>query len=94
MGNAKRIAKQIVAIIISRCRKCGKDYRDQAKAIPCPACGNLSDADDPQVRLEYLRRELRAERISQGEIVELQSLVKHISPDDVELLEAAGVPEE
>jgi hypothetical protein len=44
-------------------------------------------------RLEYLRGELRAEQISTGELLELQSLVDHISPDDVELLEAAGVPE-
>lgn len=41
-------------------------------------------------RLEYLRRELRAERISLGEIHELQTLKDHISPGDVELLEAAG----
>jgi len=44
-------------------------------------------------RLEYLRQEIRAERISYGEIVELQSLVKHIDKDDVELLEWAGVKE-
>lgn len=44
-------------------------------------------------RLEYLRGELRAERISTGELVELQSLVPHIAADDVELLEAAGVKE-
>lgn len=44
-------------------------------------------------RLEYLRGELRAERISLDEIVELQSLAPHIEPGDVELLEAAGVPE-
>lgn len=44
-------------------------------------------------RLEYLRRELRAEQISYGELAELQSLVKYIEPGDVELLEAAGVPE-
>ena len=44
-------------------------------------------------RLEYLRKELRKERISYGEIFELQSLAKHIDPSDVELLEAAGVPE-
>ena len=44
-------------------------------------------------RLEYLRQELRAERISMGELHELQSLAKHIDPSDVELLEAAGVPE-
>ena len=44
-------------------------------------------------RLEYLRRELRAERISAGELAELQSLAGHIAKGDVELLEAAGVPE-
>lgn len=44
-------------------------------------------------RLEYLRGELRAERISLGELVELQGLAEHIEEGDVELLEAAGVPE-
>ena len=44
-------------------------------------------------RLEYLRGELRAERISYFELAELQSLAAHIDPDDVELREAAGVPE-
>lgn len=44
-------------------------------------------------RLEYLRVELRAERISYGELAELQSLAEYIEPGDVELLEAAGVPE-
>ena len=44
-------------------------------------------------RLEELRQELRAERISYGELIELQSLSEHIEPYDVELLEAAGVPE-
>lgn len=44
-------------------------------------------------RLEHLRGELRAERISYGDLVELQSLAAEIDPSDVELLEAAGVPE-
>ena len=44
-------------------------------------------------RLEYLRSQLRAERISTGELNELQGLAEYIAPDDVELLEAAGVPE-
>ena len=48
---------------------------------------------DIQKRLEYLRQELREERISYGELTELQSLAEHIQPNDVELLEAAGVPE-
>lgn len=46
-----------------------------------------------QDRLEYLRGELRAERLSYGDLAELQELVPHIDPGDVELLEAAGVPE-
>lgn len=44
-------------------------------------------------RLEQLRKEIRAERISYGEIEELKSLVKYIAPGDVELLEWAGVKE-
>lgn len=44
-------------------------------------------------RLEYLRCELRAERISYGELAELQALAPHINANDAELLEAAGVPE-
>lgn len=44
-------------------------------------------------RLEELRKALRDENISTGELIELQSLKDHIEPNDVELLEAAGVPE-
>jgi hypothetical protein len=44
-------------------------------------------------RLEALRASLRAENISWGELSELQGLASHIDPGDVELLEAAGVPE-
>lgn len=46
-----------------------------------------------QERLEYLRGEIRAERISMGEIVELQELAQHIHGTDVELLEWADVKE-
>lgn len=44
-------------------------------------------------RLEYLRGELRGGCMSYGELAELQSLAAEIDPGDVELLEAAGVPE-
>jgi hypothetical protein len=44
-------------------------------------------------RLEYLRGEIEAERISYGEISELQDLAAHIDDGDVVLLEWAGVPE-
>jgi len=53
----------------------------------------LPQEEKPKKRLEYLRKELRAERISYEELAELQSLVEHIDPSDVELLEAAGVEE-
>jgi hypothetical protein len=46
-----------------------------------------------KARLEYLRGEIKAERISQGEILELASLAGFIDPGDVLLLEWAGVPE-
>ena len=49
--------------------------------------------EDIKKRLEELREELRAERISYGELAELQNLAEHIDAGDVELLEAAGVPE-
>lgn len=44
-------------------------------------------------RLEYLRGEIEAERISYSEIAELQSLKEHIEDGDVLLLEWAGVSE-
>ena len=44
-------------------------------------------------RLEELRAELRSERISYGELLELESLAEYIDKNDVELLEAAGISE-
>jgi hypothetical protein len=44
-------------------------------------------------RLEELRDSLRSESISWSELYELQTLADQIDPGDVELLEAAGVPE-
>jgi hypothetical protein len=44
-------------------------------------------------RLEEIRIEIRNERISQGEIQELISLVEHIDKGDVELLQWANVEE-
>ena len=52
-----------------------------------------NEQDQISARLEYLRGELRAERISYGELAELQSLAPHIPSDDLELREAAGLPE-
>lgn len=44
-------------------------------------------------RLEEIRKEIKKEQISYGEIVELQSLIEYIDKNDVELLEWAGVTE-
>jgi len=76
-----------------KCSACGKELPaivgyERAAWRHCP-CGHV--AVSIKSRLESLRRELRAERISYGELVELQSLVPHIEPGDLELLEAAGV---
>ncbi len=46
-----------------------------------------------KAKLDYLRGEIQNERISYGEIVELQSLVKYIEPGDNLLLEWSGTPE-
>ena len=47
-----------------------------------------------KARLEYLRQEIRAERISYGEIAELQGLIKHIDNNDMELLQWAETEQE
>ena len=88
------IAKWVVAF--ERSREPGQPNAHLGMAMVLTA--SITDQRKGEVvaewsRLEYLRGELRAERISTGELLELQSLVDHISPDDVELLEAAGVPE-
>ncbi len=44
-------------------------------------------------RLEYLRGEILQERISYAEIAELRSLARYIDKSDVELRQAAGLPE-
>jgi hypothetical protein len=38
-------------------------------------------------RLEYLREEIQNERISYGEIIELNNLKKYIDKNDIELLQ-------
>ena len=54
---------------------------------------DINFEESPEDRLEYIRGELQSESISTDELIELQSLVEHIDPSDVELLEAAGIPE-
>lgn len=49
--------------------------------------------EEIQSRLDYLRKEIKAERISYGEIAELQDLAEFIPEDDILLREWAGIPE-
>jgi len=53
----------------------------------------FDDIDSKKERLEEIREELNSESISMGELVELQDLTEYIEDGDVQLLEAAGVPE-
>ena len=46
-----------------------------------------------RLRLEYIRGEIEAERVSTYELIELQGLAEHIDRGDNLLLEWAGVPE-
>ena len=43
--------------------------------------------------LKSIKKSIKNENISYGEIAELQSLKKYIDRNDIELLEWAGVPE-
>lgn len=75
-------------------KRAAEDELEGAIARAAKAMLPLEDVGaDVATRLEYLRGEIRAQRISQGELHELQGLVAQIDPGDVELLEWAGVPE-
>lgn len=51
------------------------------------------DEKQAKERLEAIRKEIDNESVSYGEIAELVSLKEYIEPNDVQLLEWAGVPE-
>lgn len=55
----------------------------------------MTETTTPEItaRLGYLREQIDAECISQGEVIELQELAPHIDRGDVQLLGWAGVPE-
>lgn len=63
------------------CERCSKEHNVDS------ICNCIAE------RLEYLRGEIEAQRISYGEIAELQDLVDYIDPNDVQLLQWAGVSE-
>ena len=65
---------------------------DRDKVYP-PTTENYDVKNEMKQRLEYLRGEIKAERISYEEIAELKSLAEYIDEGDTLLLEWAEVPE-
>lgn len=81
------------------CKKCGEpspvgvgytSSQPRTGDLARCACGY---SVKPALRLEELRTLIREERISWGELSELQGMARYIDSGDVELLEWAGVPE-
>jgi hypothetical protein len=64
-----------------------------AKTVGTTEPSLFDDVDAKKERLEEIRVELDNESISYGELVELEELVEYIEEGDVQLLQAAGVPE-
>jgi len=65
----------------------GREYLKYAKG------GEVKIPIKIKNKLEAIRKSIQNENVSYGELVELQSLSKYIDPSDVELREAAGIPE-
>jgi hypothetical protein len=64
-----------------------------AKSVGTTEPSLFEDIDAKKERLEEIRTELDNETMSYGELAELQDLSEFIEEGDVQLLEAAGVPE-
>jgi hypothetical protein len=98
LENAQRYAQELAnrtgsSVLVYKSLLAPDEYGTE---FTLPTWGErIGDRVYPNVkeRLEYLRGELRSERISYSDLHELQTLAPHIDKGDVELLEAAGVPE-
>jgi hypothetical protein len=64
-----------------------------AKSVGTTEPSLFDDVDAKKERLEEIRTELDNETVSYGELAELQDLTEYIEEGDVQLLEAASVPE-
>lgn len=64
-----------------------------AKSVGTSEPSLFDDIDAKKERLEEIRVELDNESISYGELVELEELTEYIEEGDIQLLQAAGVPE-
>lgn len=80
---------------VSICDFCGERSNDDKETVFNEQNTPLHRKCQKQIqqRLEYLRGEIEAERMSYGELAELQGLADYIEPGDTVLLEWAGVPE-
>jgi hypothetical protein len=72
---------------------CCAEKAPRSAVLSCHAVLSPQEAKHVKTRLEHLRRQLRAERISYWELCELQSYADYIPQEDAELREAAGLPE-
>lgn len=77
------------------------EYGDKVR-VECPVprtSDNYNEVDKAinvalnKARLEYLRSQIEAERVSTAELIELQGLTEYIDSGDVLLWQWAGVPE-
>ena len=78
------------------CKKCGYGFPEMMTpegAINFARGYIMRRKKEIKDRLDYLRGEIEAERISYEEIAELQELAEYIDEDDVVLREWAGIPE-
>ena len=91
--NVQDCATQLLAECEREIKPWALEAASVRRIFECGAAEIDESAGAREQRLEYLRGELRAERMSYGELAELQGLAAYIDPSDVELLEAAGVPE-
>ena len=70
-----------------------ESVKDEMESIDNLIAAQNMVLDFKKERLEEIREELDNESVSYGELVELQDLTEFIEEDDVQLLEAAGIPE-
>jgi hypothetical protein len=72
------------ALSLATCGDCGLSWDDGISTswTPTPSGRCPFEYFHTEIRLEYLRSQLDAERISYGELTELQGLVDEIEPGD------------
>lgn len=93
LNEAPETAYVNIGSIAYPCNFCDACYCEEYGRHDIRAIDTAAIAWAVPTRLDYLRGEIEAERISYGEIAELQSLADSIPADDVLLRQWAGIPE-